>query len=294
MTSADQDWTEADLRARCERARESLQVRGLATPEEIAGYWPGGEENEATGLGGWVMCFANYLRLLDRISPQARADRAAEAERIQLAALQRQPQRVELVSRTAEDQPRYLNVYPKAAHALWHLAGRDRVLAQCAGMVERLKLLPDSETVALFPELFREIDYQQRVVVWILTTAGPGLPFPEEEPHPVPPAYVAELDAYDLVRLLRAHHQVNAGRLAVLQDVGGLSDGVRRPSWEVSSLAAQAAVELHTPADVLLRSVPLTQWVTQLHLVSRAREAAREGASRPARPAGPRPTMAAV
>src|SRR5690348_13232097 len=88
-------WSASEIKERCRGMRQTLTVRALATPEEIAAYWPGGAENQEKGKGGWIYCYANYVGFLRRA--EARKPTSATADRVMLEALRGEPARLELV-----------------------------------------------------------------------------------------------------------------------------------------------------------------------------------------------------
>lgn len=275
----DLGWDEEGLRQRCSDLRATLLQARLATELELEAYAPGGRENREPGLGGWIYCYASYVGMARREETPEERTRREEAEAAVLAALRDEPEPVELVRKGPEDAPRLLHVYPKAFHTLCHLTARDRELLKLSVAAHVLTDSGLEENVTWARDLFAEISYQNRVMLWALTHEGPGLPFPDTEPRPVPPAWTEELDPGDVIRVMRAHQLVNGRRIGLIGDLlsRGQEGGRRRgPGW--ATLAASAASELGTSARSLLRDRTLAGWLAQLSLAADAKAEAMEAA----------------
>lgn len=270
-------WDEAGLAARCADLRDSLLSLGHVSQADLADYWPGGAENHEAPPGNWIFCYAQLVRMLGWESPEASALERAAAEREVLAALRREPAHLELVQ-ALPDGRSHLTVYPKSFHALLRLDEQDALLARLAEAAEQLRQGPASTLTERLGQVLEEIEYQQQVCVWILTTPGVGLPFGDADLRPVPPTWLAELDAADLVRVLRAHREVNGRRVAALSAlIGRARKTVGRASWAV--IGASAASELHTASYTLFRDWSLAEWMAQYHLTLDAKREAQESAS---------------
>src|SRR5262245_39685172 len=110
-------WHVRGLKERCTHIKASLLKRSIATSEEIAAYWPGGETNntDPSPLGRWIFCYANLVRFMGR------TDRGgnAEANRALADALAAKAIPVQLRSGHS------VSVYPKSYHALRWLDALD-------------------------------------------------------------------------------------------------------------------------------------------------------------------------
>lgn len=263
-------WDEAGLEQRCTDLRGALSESGLAASAELASYWPGGAENDEEGLGAWIYCYASYVRMLGRMDEQRTEAKAAEAEQAVLAALREEPGLVELVRPLEPDGSPYLTIYPKSFEALCHLEARDRELGRLGVALDYLQQAPDSEVAERVRTVYEEIGYQTRVIVWALTTEGPGLPFPPEAARPEPPAWTTRLDAGDILQALRTHQHVNGRRIDLIGILLGAAPGPkRRGSWTV--LGATASSELGVSTRTLLRDRSLAAWLAQITLTADAK-----------------------
>lgn len=267
-------WDAEGLQAQCTALREILGD-GVATPQELADYWPGGAENpEPDPLGRWIVCLAQYTRFAGRLDPVKTDADIAKAEADVLAALRHAPVPVELVARV-RGRPVRLEVHPKSFEALLHIESRDRELTRLAEAFERLQALPAEAQAVWGRKLAAEIAYQNQVLCWIVTHPGPGLPFPEGRDAPAVPKRFRDLEAQDVVSILRAHRRVAIVRLARVADLigGGKATG-KRQSW--ASLGATAASELGVASATLLRDWTLESWIAQLSLTADAKAQAAE------------------
>jgi hypothetical protein len=262
-------WDAEGLEEQCRSLREVLGD-GVATPQELDAYWPGGSENpEPDPLGRWIYCYAQYSRMGGRLDPQKTDAEIAKAEADVLAALRHAPVPVELVRRK-QGRPVRLEVHPKSFETLLHLEARDRELARLTEALERLQDLPAEAQASWGRKLVAEIAYQQQVLCWIVTHPGPGLPFPETRDAPAAPKMYRTLEAQDVVSILRAYRRIAVVRLARVADLigGGRAKG-KRQSW--ASLGATGASELGVPSRTLLRDWTLESWIAQLALTADAK-----------------------
>jgi hypothetical protein len=271
-------WDAEGLQAQCTALREVLGD-GVATLDELAAYWPGGSENpEPDPLGRWIYCYAQYSRMAGRLDPQKTDAEIAKAEADVLAALRHAPVPVELV-RTVRGRPVRLEVHPKSFETLLHIEARDRELTRLTGALEALQDLPAEAQATWGRRLTAEIAYQTHVLCWIVTHPGPGLPFPENRDAPAVPKRFRDLEAQDVVSILRAHRRVAVVRLARVADlIGGGKASGKRQSW--ASLGATAASELGVSSGALLRDWTLESWIAQLSLASDAKARAAEAVKR--------------
>jgi hypothetical protein len=205
-------WSVADLTQRCRSLRAVLGEDGAATDQQLRDYWPGGKENQYTGKGAWIYCFAMYAAF--NWSAAQRGGEASSAA-VDTAIANRStasPEPVRLTSgRTAA-------VYPKSYHALRYLdfldaghrkAGQLAAAAYDLGSAEALKVM---QTYPLVESL------AVRLWAWVLTTEGPGLPFKEDASNIELPEWLGELTAIDVVRLYQAHRKVNHDDIALISE----------------------------------------------------------------------------
>lgn len=207
------------MKERCETIAEHLRARKTATEEEIATCY----NQPETGDLGWALTYGD-LRALHRQHTPSKGDRGAKhvkADGLILDALRGAPASVSLsapVNGKGE-----ISVHPKSLNALIELAERDAVIGfYNAGVValrEMFKAEPTPDRAEHLTKAMREVSYQQQVCVWIVTHPGPDVPFPFDITSPQPPDWVGQLSPLDVLLVFRAHQQVNAGRLAALQDL---------------------------------------------------------------------------
>jgi hypothetical protein len=259
-----------DYKAACQVLREQLLAGRLATAEEVASYWPGGTENELKGLRAWIYCREQYGRIAAKVE-QRFADRAADGAAKRAAVLEaiaETPERVELVSRDANGEPRSLTVFQKSDLAL-------RKIHECNVLLGWLvddyhQRQPDSpDDLEIIVRSLREQSYLQRLIVWIATTEGPGLPFTESAHNPVLPDELSTLHSLDFYSLAQAMQRVNVAGFAALE--AGTAPQTR-PSWSVFWSGAEH--ETGIPAPKLMRDRGLLSLVASNSELVRGREEA--------------------
>lgn len=271
-------WNEAGLRQRCADLRATLAETGLATPAELEEYWPGGRENREVAPGDWIYCYASYVRMGGREETPAERVRREDAEAAVLAALRDEPEPVELIAAAPDGGPAFRSVYPKSFDTLCHLTARDRELLKLAAAAHVLTERPLPELAECGRAVYDEISYQTRVLVWIVTSEGPGLPWPVEEPRPEPPAWTLALDAADILRIIRAHQRVNGTRISLIGELLARGQGRGKgPTW--TTLGAMGASELGVSSRALLRDWSLAGWLAQLLLTADAKAEAHKRAA---------------
>lgn len=274
----DLQWDEPGLRQRCADLRDTLAEAGLASANELTDYWPGGKENAEPGIGAWIYCYASYVRMAGQPEAADVRERRVSAEAEVLAALRGAGVAVELVTLDTDGAPLARTVYPKSFDTLCHVQARDRELLALAMGMHALRDLGGEAIATWGRALYEEIAYQHRVLVWIVTTEGPGLPFPAEEPRPEPPGWTLLLDPWDITSILKAHQTVNGRRIAVIGDLmAAPSKGGRKgktAGW--ATLGAMAASELGVSSQSLLRDWSLAGWLAQLLLTAEVKRDAAE------------------
>ena len=180
------------LRRRCALYRAELADGGLASAEVLRDYWPGGRQNADHGLAGWIVCYGKYLVLLCGGSlaetPPPPAD--AESEHAALQILRGAPIVVEMEARDAQGTPHTRQVFPKSQHALVMLELYEGDLGRLAVAYEALKQGPSTVFAAAAGDVLHGISHCQRMFAWIVCHDGTGLPYPDLDLNPLPPAWL--------------------------------------------------------------------------------------------------------
>lgn len=270
----------AVLRERAEFQREQFLGRSAEWDAEIATYWPGGSDNKETrGRMPWIrvlVFFGGLAREQERILREQDAKTEA-AKQAALEAVIDVPQSVELHTLDEHGARREVTVYAKSDVALREIHARHLLLAQLLDDGAVLERDGSPESLELRIRILEEQSYQQRVIAWIATTPGVGLPFPERAPRPVTPPEIDALMTLDFYVIAQAMQRVNVAALAALKP--SLTNG-SSPDWSVfySSIGLETGV---APAS-LARDRSLVGLVAQAAEASRGRAEAEERAKREA------------
>lgn len=225
--------------------RNSLLARRVVDPVKLTHYWPGGEENTSKKLWGWIRCYAHFYSYSRKPDPaEVEQQRRAKQEAL-LEALADQPEVVQLAARNPDGDHETITVYPKSYVALDELHARNLALARLSDQVAAVEAAGITSDVELLMRAYAEQTYLHRVIVWIATTPGPGLPFPEQSQRPEPPAALADLHPGDLYAIAAAFQRVNVMRLTVLEATRKKESA---PDWTVffATLAGEGP-----PTDVM-------------------------------------------
>lgn len=271
-----QPWTKKALRLRCENLRAVAERRKLATPEELAAYWPGGEENSEPGIGAWIYCYASYVRIMGRDEDGTAFQRKkrADLETALTQALASEGETVRFTDGTAQ------TVYPKSYHALRYLDFLDRTkqvaIDEAASEVDVGAQYAVSALAPLVESL------AVREWAWILCDPSPSLPFPDAGQHPEPPEWTRALQAEDILALAHAHVRVNHARNALIAAAfPGEKDG--DAGLTLSGFIGVMADEKNLRANELMRNWPLgelfAQKVVAAHAQREAVKKAKAGAA---------------
>jgi hypothetical protein len=271
-----------ELKERTAFLEESVRLEKLATDEEIAAYKPGGEENPAKDLGGWVFWFAQLVRFCGRKElKEAQASIASKgAERTVLDALRDAPEYVELQP-VADGPPRRMAAHPKGFEALDFLDRHDQVIAWLNQQRAKLLLLPAPISAEPLAAVSRETLFQYGLIAFAVTHAGAGLPFPAGDPPAELPESIRELSPIDLIQLHGAFIRANVIRLHALyalleMQLGETSN--ERLSW--ATFFSTRAEETGEPAQMLMRDRSLASQIAAALIAAEARKRALEEAKK--------------
>jgi hypothetical protein len=266
---------ETQLHVRSEGIADHLLAKKLATQEEVDAC---GIEDDYAADDPETALIVRYgdLRALHAARQGIASHRPQKADRLILDALRGASVSITLTEPLGDMKK--LSVHPKSLNALIELAERDAVIGFFNAGIATLRTMlaesPTAERVDLLTRATREVGYQQQLCVWIVTHAGPGLPYPEDETTPVLPEWVALLSPIDVLLVFRTHEDVNAGRLAGLQSLprGKSSDGDNAErGWGVY-LASLASL-MNKTAEQLSRDQSLAALFAQsyVHAVEQER-----------------------
>lgn len=265
---------QATLQEHCAELRKSLLARRAATVEEIQDFWPLGKQNTGDGLWAWIRCYANYVAFGRRQDPTAKAAARQARQQALLEAMADRPKLVELTERDAEGLPLTVTVHAKSYVALTEVHVRQVLIAHLADGARVLEEAGRAEDLEFIVRSYREQQYLQRVIVWIATHEGPGLPFPEQAPRPEPPEVLARLAPSDLYAIAQAFQEVNVLRLAALEQTHASET---QPDWTVffASVAGD-----HGSTTRLMRDQSLTSVVASTAERARGQAEARARAEK--------------
>lgn len=271
-------WSDRDLRRRCRVLREQLQATAgdLVAPRELEDYWPGGARNEQPGRGAWIYCYANLVRLADRMREDHAAVDADEAERARTDAQLDRAEPVRLVSGET------VHVHPLGYEELEFLTTLDRtvVLAQELAATVALQRSPASEQVLALEPLLRA--YSVRLWAWVLTSGNGELPFEATAEDPEPPTWTARMAPEDLLALYTAHRKVNHQRNVLIASLFPASShaAVR---LSLSGFIGAYAHEKGQDAKLFMRRFAVGKLFAQAVSAAQQHDAAMQAAKAPKR-----------
>lgn len=244
-----------DFKTACQTLREQLLAGRLATPEEVASYWPGGAENDLKNLKGWIYCREQYARMAARVEQRERDRGATQATKraAVLDALAETPELVELVAVDETGNRRTLTVYPKSDAALRKVHVLNLRLASLVDDYHVISTHGGQNEIDAVETCLYMQGYIQRVIVWIATTEGPRLPFDERVRFPDVPEEINELSPLDFYSIAQAFQRVNVARFAALESA---TTPKSRPDWSVFWSGME--FETGTPARELMFDRSLT------------------------------------
>ena len=266
------------MRRRCRQLREQLAVAAsdVVTPDELAAYWPGGDENKIPGKGAWIFCYAQLIRLCDRMREVPTAHVASEAERARGDALTDKPIPVALADGST------IHVQPLGYVALEFLTTLDRTvtLAQELAASVALQQSPDSETALALEPLLRA--YAVQLWAWTLTSTTGEIPFDPIVDDPTPPEWTGRMTPTDLLAIYAAHREVNATRNALVASLFP-SEQQSKVRLSLAGFIGAYAHEKGVDAARLMKSFRVGKIFAQAVSAAQQHEAAAKAAKR-ARP----------
>lgn len=284
------EFSQGELEARCRDLALSLESIGEIPDEDLAAALP--TSPEATWWD-WVRAFARLQVLHDRYTrPATPANTTPDVDlddaRV-IDAIRGAPKVVRLLPRgpgkpdpaVLEETPpaREVFVYPKSFLALVECHNRGQRLGWLAARIQELQTLeaPTAEQLELMERATAEMTYQQRILAWIVTTPGPGLPYPEFRTEElVPPAEFDEWDGWDHLAVLHAFQEANSLKQPaldrLLQGIPREDGGGWLNAWSVffGSLAQETDDK---DSHRLMRDRPLVGLLGQVRLAAGARDA---------------------
>lgn len=276
-------FSQGELEARCRELATVLEGAGQIAPEAVEALTPGGKDNPDTSWWGWVRFYGRLQVAAEGPRPDAPGtdpllDDARTADLLRGA-----PRRVRLVtpaakSPTKDEEPQWVKVYPKAFEALVECHARGIRLNWLAEKVRLLEAHPSAEQLELLERTLKELAYQQRVLAWIVTTPGPGLPFSlESDRAPRPPKAFATWDGWDHLAVLQAFQEINGLRQPALDRLlhgaprGDGGSGLVN-TWSV--FFGTYAQETGDDVGRIMRDRPLVPLLLQIRIAGASRAAA--------------------
>ena len=248
-----------------------------AVDEPTGRRWrPGGASNPGRGAAQWLSYYTWLVRVDERTlatSVAGNGGQTAEMERQLVDVVRGAPRRVELVSPWPGDIKSVL-VYPKSITALMEADrwdGEIHTLGPWCNALEGRQSATDRE---LRVKALDRLQTAQAALLWLATEGLEGAtaacPYaPELLADIEVPRRFFEADPYDIVRIMRAYADVNAGRLALVGALTrlkfpGLPSQDHRPSW--ATFTSEQALATGIPAAELADRWPLTALVAQAAL----------------------------
>lgn len=233
----------AELKAECTVLERAVCSAGLATKEQLKEEAP----KRGTGAREWL---AYYVQLHRRHAFLSKRSGTGAEDAEVLDALRGQPIVVEMVSK--DDQQ--VQVYPKSLHASLYVHALDLKLAWLLAQKNLLERRGTAGDVLMLSKVYEAITYVYQLLVWVVCSEGPSMPFDTNDPDPTPPEWVMRMEPWDVLRICQAHQKL----LARLQALSALIDegtqrektGIR-PSW--SMFYSTMAVELKDSAVNLIK-----------------------------------------
>lgn len=256
----------AELKAECINLERDVLRRGLGSETDLSQYRPGKEKNTARDARGWLRYYAVLNRYHARGEHEHGDEQRARADAQVLAALSDEAIRVDLLQPITilplegeEPEPEivYVYVYQKSLDALLHAHALDRQLAWLLIQKERVedagaRGMPRASE--LHEKLTDAISYTYGLIVWIMTSPGPPMPYTVGgKTDPEIPEMIRLMHPIDVAQIANAamKHHARLAALQVLLDKRSRNEGGKRPSW--SQFVGSLAVEMDTDSVQIMK-----------------------------------------
>jgi hypothetical protein len=264
--------TADELKAECTTLERAVRSANLATEEYLVLHRPGGAENSAEDVFGWLRYYAVLHRAHAKgeSAPVSAAHARNDAQI--LDSLRNEPIMVVPLNPGEDGESRNVFVYPKSLDALLHVHALDIQLAWMLTQKEILETEASAASLNLIQQLMSVKAYTYQLLCWVVTTEGPELPYRVEEDNPEIPQYVLAFSPWDVVRICQAHqeHLTRLSVLTTLLDAKSQRDGGKRPSW--SMFIGSMSVELGESSNTLMRHRSLAELLAVARIHSAANE----------------------
>jgi hypothetical protein len=241
------------LRGECEFFSRSIEaLSGGVLPDAVAEAQPGEPGNPAKGADGWLVYYRTLVAAHARLTHRGGTD-SAPGDRAGLAILAERPITKQSMTVNSDGTPRTFTVYPKSFEALRQMAMIEAELTKLLPWQRAAMEEPEVEP-SLAGRIVGAILDSHRLLAWIATHPGPGIPWEDgQSPPDVLPTSVMAWTSIELheIRVLHEevnHHQLLAAR-RLLETESPTGEGT--PSW--SRFFVGAAELLGTTERVLLR-----------------------------------------
>lgn len=272
-----------DIKQHCTDLRAVLLDTQVMTEAEIAPYWPGGSENPDRDFAAWRYTLFNLARFSARAEARQEYRFGPSEQRSQfLQQVQSgEPLVLPLIQPLRIDgaEVSTLALHPKSWRTLHRLAVYGRIGTQLLAAIAPLESAFGAVDEA--PDLLLEAhEWRARILqllVWAVTTAGPGLPWdPTSERWPKPPEWLATLHPTDLLGVQEAFLQQHAQLLAALMPFVSATDKSHDPlsGWE--TFFASYAIEKGLEAQALMTDRAFAPFFTSLNLAAYAQRSRRD------------------
>jgi len=272
------------LKATCAALLDDALKSG-ASEHDVELIKPGGEDNPKRDGAAW-MRFYGQLQLL-RGRAQGRAETGAVAstlstsadDAVMLGALAAEPTVVAGIERE-------FTVHPKSLATLMHCHARELMLSKLTQATATLRDLDVANArLDMFAEAMDELAYQIRLLAWIATTKGPGLPFEESDRSPLLPQEMAGLDSVTVLQINRGFAKVNWVNLRAMQslmepDPEAADAPRKRPSW--SPFFSALSMETGVAPETLIKDRALVSVLAMTQLAASSHREAMNEAKRKA------------
>jgi hypothetical protein len=264
------------LKSTCSALATDLLQSGSVTADALRAVKPGGSQNPNRDGAAWLRFYGQLQLLRGRAQgPAGSANVEAspavrESDAFALAALAEQPSRV-------TSAPGF-SVYPKSFAALLHCHAREILLGHLARVVGTANRASAPNTlISALNEAADELAYQTRLLAWIATSRGPGLPFGDaDDPTPALPPEIVDLTALVVLDINRTFARVNWSSLKAMEalitpdeETGGPP---KRLAW--SPFFGSLSLELHENPVDLLRNRSLASVLASTQLAASTRREA--------------------